>query len=324
MTGQRRIGRRDAMGLMAGAAAVSVTGLPALAAAPLQGRARDGIQRFMLGSFEVTTLLDGIRKGDGPHPTFGADQSADTVAALLERNFLPADRSISSFTPVVVNTGSEVILFDTGLGAGARQGGLGQLQARLTEAGLAPEAIDVVVLTHMHPDHIGGLMENGTPAFPNARYVTGSTEYDFWAAPERAAGPTERVAGMVSAMVTPLADKITFLAPGGAVAPGIEAVAAAGHTPGHMAYHIESDGKRLMLTADMVNHYVLSLQRPTWHVGFDMDKDAAGATRMAVLGMIAADRIPFIGYHMPFPSVGYVEQGPDGFRWVAATVQFDL
>ncbi len=151
-------------------------------------------------------------------------------------------------------------------------------------------------------------MTDGKPNFPNARYAIGETEYQFWSAPERMSGPTEGAAKAVAANVTPLRDKMTFLNDQGEVVSGIRAMAAPGHTPGHMAFHIESEGKRLLLGADFCNHYVLSLQRPDWEVRFDADKAKAAETRKKMLDMIAADRIPFTSYHMPFPSVGYVRR----------------
>ncbi|SET67915.1 MBL fold metallo-hydrolase [Oceanicella actignis] len=321
------VGRRAALSALAAAPVAAALTLgapaPARAAAPKAGPARGLVRRFELGAFEVATLSDGMRAGEGPHPIFGQNVSAEEVAALLEANFLPAGRFVNGFTPTLVNTGAELILFDTGLGEGARPA-MGGLRARLAEAGVTPEQIDVVVLTHMHPDHIGGLTEGGAPAFPNARYVIGAAEYDFWTAPGRDSGPTERVARLVQEKVVPLAERARFVKPGDAVAPGIEAVAAFGHTPGHMAWHLESEGRRLMLCADACNHYVVSLQRPDWHVRYDMDKEAAAATRKSLFGMIAADRIPFVGYHMPFPAVGFVEPLGEGFRFVPATYQFDV
>lgn len=315
----------------AGAAA----GLASLAAPQLMVRAafadmprpevgNPGFRRFALGDFEVITLRDGARPGEGPHPIFGADQEPATVAALLERNFLPADRFVNGFTPTLVNTGAELVLFDTGLGEGARANGLGQTRAQLEAAGYKPEDVTIVIITHFHGDHIGGLMEGSAPAFPNARYVTGQAEYDFWTAPERLAGPTEGNAKAVEAKVKPLTEKMTFVGDGGSVISGITAMAAAGHTPGHMIYMLESSGKRLVLTADTANHYVVSIQRPDWHVAFDADKDAAAATRQKVLGMIADERLPFIGYHMPWPGVGYLERIDGGFRWVAESYQMQL
>ena len=134
--------------------------------------------------------------------------------------------------------------------------------------------------------------------------MIGETEYQFWSAPERLSGPTEGPAKLVASNVTPLKDKMSFIKDGAEVAGGIRAMAAFGHTPGHMAFHIESGGKRLLLGADFCNHYVLSLQRPDWEVRFDADKAKAAETRKKLLDMLAADRIPFTSYHMPFPARG--------------------
>jgi glyoxylase-like metal-dependent hydrolase (beta-lactamase superfamily II) len=283
---------------------------PALANAPLQGSGFAPWNRFKLGAFEVTTLLAGTRAGDKPQETFGTNASPEDFAALSAANFIPADMTQNFFTPTVVNTGTDLVLFDTGLSA---EGTL----AALTAAGISADLVTVVVLTHMHGDHIGGLMgaDGVTPTFANARYVTGSIEHNNWS--------TAGNEGF-DKNVKPLNDKITFLEDGGSPLSGITAMAAAGHTPGHMIYMVESNGQRLAITADTANHYVWSLQRPDWEVRFDADKAAAAATRKQVFGMIAADRIPFIGYHMPFPGVGFVEAQGEGFRYVPASYQLML
>lgn len=296
---------------------------PSRAAAPLLGASRPTHYRFKLGSFECATLLDGMIHADGPHPIFGMNQPAEAVQAFAQQNFLPPTRIENVFTPVIVNTGSALVLFDTGNGA-ARRPTAGQLLTVLKNAGYDPAQIDVVVLTHFHGDHIGGLMEGGAPSFPNARYVTGDVEYNFWTAPERLSGPTEAGAKLVQSNVVPFAPKMTFIKDGGEVVPGIRAVSAFGHTPGHTAYHIESDGKRLLIWADTSNHFVMSVQKPEWHVRFDMDKDAAVATRKRIFDMAAADRIPITGYHMPFPAVGFIENTADGYRYVPASYQMNL
>ena len=122
----------------------------------------------------------------------------------------------------------------------------------------------------------------------------------------------------------PFAEQFSFLEDGGSVASGLTAMAAFGHTPGHMNYMVESDGKQLVIGADFANHYVWSLAHPDWEVRFDMDKPAAAATRRRILDMIAADKLPFIGYHMPWPGIGYVETAGDGFEYVPHSYQLML
>jgi glyoxylase-like metal-dependent hydrolase (beta-lactamase superfamily II) len=297
---------------------------PAFAAAPMLGPARPQFYRFQLGDFEVTTLRDGAVQVDGPHPIFGEDQPAEDVAAFAEENFLPADRMEISFTPVLVNTGEALVLFDSG-NVADRRPGAGNLVAAIEAAGYTADQVGVVVITHMHGDHIGGLMTDGVPTYPNAAYVTGEIEYDFWSHDDRLSGPTEGGARLVRSNVVPLAETMRFIGDEGEVVPGISAIAAFGHTPGHMAYHIESAGSRLMLWADAANHYVLSVQQPDWHVRFDMDKEEAVATRRRLFDMANAERIPVTGYHMPFPAVGFVDTTADGgYRWVQASYQLHL
>ncbi|MCU0901055.1 MAG: MBL fold metallo-hydrolase [Cypionkella sp.] len=281
---------------------------PAHAAAEMMGSAMPTFNRFKLGGFEVTTLLVGTRATENPQETFGLNASPEDFAALSEANFIPANIGQNFFTPTIVNTGTELVLFDTGLAPEAITG-------VLAAAGYTPDQVDVVVLTHMHGDHIGGIAGDAGATFANARIVTGAAEHNHW----MGAGNEG-----FDAKVRPLNDKITFLDDGGSVASGITAMAAFGHSPGHMAYMLESNDQRLAITADTANHYVWSLQRPDWEVRFDMDKAAAAATRKAVFGMLAADKVPFIGYHMPFPGVGYVEPMGDGFRYVPVSYQMML
>lgn len=299
--------------MLAGAAALPAAGaalaaVPALAATEAAPNAIK--HSFTLGDMDVATMLAGQAVRDNIQSIFGMNISPEEFAKVSAANFLPADKSMFFFTPTVVKTGDQVVLFDTGLGA------KGTLPA-LAAAGYAPEDIDIVVITHMHGDHIGGMTrEDGTPTYPNAAYVTGQSEFDAWAKMDN-----ERFEGKVR----PFAEKMTFIGDGGSVAPGITGMAAFGHTPGHMVYMLESGGKQLVIAADSANHYVWSLAYPDWEVKFDMDKAAAAATRKNVFGMLAADKIPFIGYHMPFPGVGYVEAGGEGmFRYVPHSYQMAM
>ncbi|MEI3850270.1 MULTISPECIES: MBL fold metallo-hydrolase [Ensifer] len=282
------------------------------------------IRSLKLGAFKLVVVNDGTRVTEKPHEIYGTNQSQQAVAELLQQNFLPTEALVNSFSPVLVDTGTDVVLFDTGMGEGGREAGLGRLVEGIRAAGYAPEQVSVVVVTHMHGDHIGGLMEAGKPAFANARYVMGETEYAFWKDPARAGTPAENGHKAVLEKVVPLAEKTTFIADGAEVVPGISAIAAFGHSPGHMVFRLDSDGKGMMLTADTANHYVLSLQRPDWEVRFDMDKAKAAETRRRIFDMIASERLPFIGYHMPFPAVGFIEKQGEGYRFVPASYQLDI
>ncbi len=318
------ISRRTTLAGLSGTVATAAVGMiasPSLAAAPMSGASRSDFYRFKLGEFEVGTILDGSISRPDPHGIFGTDQDPTDVAALAQQNFLPGDALRNDYTPVVVNTGSEVVLFDTGNGP-ARRPGRGVLRQRLAETGIAPEQVDIVVITHFHPDHIGGLMEGDDPAFPNARYVTPRAEFDFWHANPGTRGVDYQA--LLERTAFAVADRTSFLEDGQDVVSGITMIAAQGHTPGHSVYNVESAGQRLMVCADFCNHFVLSMQRPDWHVRFDMDKEQAAATRMRVLDMIATDRVPFTSYHMPFPAVGFVEKQGTGYRYVPVSYQLDI
>lgn len=302
------LSRRQALLAGAAAAAVGSSGLApkeAFAKAAMMGAGPAPFSRFKLGAFDVTTLLAGNRTVGNPQEIFGTNATAEEFAAAAAAAFIPADKAQFYFTPTIVNTGAELVLFDTGL---SPEGIVGALAA----AGYSPEQVDVVVLTHMHGDHIGGLSGDTGATFPNARYVTGAAEHNHWMA---AADEN------FDAKVKPLSDKMTMIENGGAVATGITGLDAFGHTPGHMVYRLESEGQSLAITADTANHFVWSLAHPDWEVRFDADKAAAAAARKSVFGMVASDRIPFIGYHMPFPALGYVEAAGDGFHYVPASYQ---
>jgi glyoxylase-like metal-dependent hydrolase (beta-lactamase superfamily II) len=300
----------------------ALASLPAIAKVPLAGTAA-GFQRYKIGDLELTALQDGFWDAGDPHQIFGVDRKQEDLAALAQANFLAPDQLRITFSPLVVNNGEKTILFDAGFGGGGPPTA-GKLKTALAAAGIMPEQIDMVAITHCHPDHIGGLMSEGKPTFPNATYFCGEVEFAFWSAPEQATGALADLTKPVLANVVPLKDKIAFLKNDSEVEPGIRAVEAFGHTPGHLVYHVESAGQRLMICGDFCNHPVLSMQKPEWKVIFDVDSAKATETRKKILGMLAADRIPFTSYHMPFPCVGFVEAMGDGFRFVPASYQFSL
>jgi glyoxylase-like metal-dependent hydrolase (beta-lactamase superfamily II) len=302
-------GKITRRGLMAATAALPLAAATAArATAPMMGTGTTRFNRVTLGGFEVTTLLAATAPRPDPHSIFGLNVSVEEFNAVSEAANLPTDAAQFFFTPTVVNTGAALILFDTGLDAPGITGAL-------AAAGYSPDQVDHVVITHMHGDHIGGLMNGDAPTFPNADYTTSATEFDHWAAAGNA---------RFDSNMRPLAERTRMIGDGDSVASGITAMAAHGHTPGHTGFMLESEGKQLLLAADFANHPVWSLAHPDWEVKFDMDKAQAAATRKRLLAMMAADRIPFVGYHMPWPGIGYVEDTDAGYRYQPMSYQLLL
>lgn len=320
------INRRNLF-LMSAAAGASLASLPlprAQAAAPMRGIAMPRHWRFQLGAFEVTTIADSEAFIDGPYPIIGKNAREDEVRALMRANLLPETRYQPGFSPTLVNTGKELVLFDTGNGATGfikRPHG-GWLAAGLAPAGYTPDDVDIVVLSHGHLDHVAGIMENAQPLFRNARYVIAAKEFDFWKPEGNFSGEMKNLAAVFRDSVLPVADKCTMLKPGDDVVPGIRSLAAPGHTPGHTAFVIESNGQHMLFWGDCAHHHVASLARPDWHCVFDTDPEQGAATRKTIYDMAATERWAVVGYHMPFPSVGYVERCSDGgYRWLPHSFQ---
>lgn len=301
------LSRRGAM-LLTGSMPMLLA-VPALAQQPaaekpsFQGKTH----AIRLGGFELVSVLAGGGRNPDPIGTFGLDVPPETFKAVSEANFIASDWTAGSYTPVLLRGPEGLALFDTGMDPA-------NTVAALALAGVKPEDISHVVLTHMHGDHIGGLMQDGAPVFADAQLVVPRAENEYWAA-----NPNDAY----KAKVAPLIGKARQIGDGDEVLPGVRAEAAPGHTPGHTTYLIESEGQKLLLTGDSFNHYVWSVQHPEWHVRFDIDKVQAAETRRRVLVRLANERIPFVGYHMPFPALGYIAPNSAGsWRYVPATYQF--
>lgn len=318
------LSRRGVLGFGIGLGASALLAGPSLAAAPLLGILAPKFWRYKLGAFEITTIADSEAFIDGPFPIIGKNAMEKDVRALMRANLVPETRYQPGFSPTLVNTGKELVLFDTGNGATgfiARPNG-GWLKDQLGPAGFKPEDVDVVVLSHGHPDHVAGIIEADKPLFPNARYVIAAVEYDYWAPEGKHTGELEKLAVVFRANTKSVSEKFKMIAPGEDVVPGIRSLEAAGHTPGHLAFVIESEGYQMLYWGDCAHHHVASLARPDWHCVFDIDAEKAVATRKRIYDMAATERWPVIGYHMPFPSVGYVERRDSaGYRWIGHSFQ---
>ena len=329
MSGSEFTSTRRAALAAALAAPVLLRGLgaPAEARAPMLGETEPGFVRFRLGTFEITAFKDASAMIDGPWPIVGEDRPAEEVAALMRERLLPEKRFRPGFTPLLVNTGRELVLFDAGNGADGfvpRPAG-GRLARLLEPAGVKPGQIDVVALTHCHIDHVGGVIENGKPLFPNARYVVGDVEHGFWSKDEPLAAPADTVvhksARLFRDILVPLREKTTLVKSGQEVVGGVTALAAYGHTPGHLAFHVESAGKRLLIWGDCAHHEVASLAHPEWSALFDQDKEQGKATRAKIYDMAATERLAVASYHSSFPSMGFIERAGGAYRWLPVSYQ---
>ncbi len=311
--------------LLGGAAAAAATVLTPFsitkshAAAPPIGKQAPSFYRTKLGDFEVTVVNDGARVAPIPNG-FVRNVSQDQVIATAEAAFMPKGQLVAPFNPVVVNTGSKLVLLDTGFGPGVGPT-VGLLQGTMKAAGIDPKAIDIVVCSHMHGDHILGIKNaDGSLAFPNAEIKVPALDWAFWMNDDNAAkaqdGFTKGQMGFNRKIFGDLKDKVTRYEWGKEVAPGITAIDAKGHTPGHSALVIQSGSSRVLFQGDVTNVPDLFLRNPDWQVMFDHNPDEAVATRKRIHDMAATEKLLVSGFHFPFPSLGYSEKSGNGYRLV--------
>jgi glyoxylase-like metal-dependent hydrolase (beta-lactamase superfamily II) len=224
------------------------------------------------------------------------------------------------FNPTVINTGSKLVLIDAGYGF-EKAPATGQAVANMTAAGIDPKAIDIVILSHLHPDHINGIKAaDGGLAFPNAEIKAPAADWAFWMDDGNMAKAKD---GMMKGyfentrkILSDLADKITRYDWGKEVAPGITSLEASGHTPGHSAFVVASGPGKILIQSDVTNIPQLFLVNPDWHVAFDVDPEKAQATRHRIYDMAAAEHLTIAGFHFPFPSVGHVEKDGPHYRLI--------
>jgi glyoxylase-like metal-dependent hydrolase (beta-lactamase superfamily II) len=301
---------------VAAALAIAFAAAPAHAAAPLAGTNAPGFFRVMLGDFEVTAISDGTV--DLPVDKL-LHQAPTATSKELARSWLSAPLE-TSVTGYLVNTGGKLVLIDTG--AGNLFGPtLGKLLANLKASGYQPEQVDEIYLTHLHPDHVGGLAANGQAAFPNAVVRADRRDTDFWLSQAKLDQAPADSKGFFQGAMASLSPYSTSkrLQPfdgGTELAPGIRADAGYGHTPGHTTYTVESKGKKLLLIGDLVHVAAVQFGHPEVTIGFDSDSKTAAAARLKTFQAVARDGTLVGASHLPFPGLGHLRGAGKAFDWV--------
>jgi len=306
--------------LAAGCAALPVAGQ---AAAPAAKAQEPGVYRYALGGYQLTALYDGIWNlpidGTFVRNASGAAVNKALAAAFLTPNALPI-----SFTALLVNTGAKLVLIDTGT-AGQIADSAGFMNANLAAAGVSPNAIDTIVISHFHPDHIDGIKtKDGDKVFANAEILVPEPEWKFWMDDghmSRATGAVHRYFLNARRIFKDIAKEVRPFQPGAEVAPGIVSVPAFGHTPGHTAFAIHSGGKSMLAMSDTAREPWLFVRHPDWQPTYDMDGPLAVKTRKAMLDRAATDRMLVEVYHFPFPACGHIAKSGASYELVPATWQ---
>jgi glyoxylase-like metal-dependent hydrolase (beta-lactamase superfamily II) len=313
------IDRRTFMAAGAGLAAAAITP-SAQAAAPKLEKQTAGAYRYKVGDYEVTAIHDGVNRlklTEG----FVRNAKLPEVQDALKQAYMPTDELPITFTVLVVNTGSKLILFDTGLG-GLGGPTSGMMIPNMKAAGIDPASIDAVVISHFHGDHINGVRpKEGIEGFTKAEIMVPAKEWDFWMDDAKMAQAPEGLKGNfqnVRRVFGPIAKDLKRYDWDKEVAPGITAIGAPGHTPGHTIFSVASGSDRLMILSDVTNHPALFVRNPDWSAVFDQDADMARATRHKVLDMVAAERMHVAGFHFPFPANGYIAKDGKGYELVPA------
>jgi glyoxylase-like metal-dependent hydrolase (beta-lactamase superfamily II) len=316
------VSRRSLLALGAGLGASAALGGPALARAPKVGTQPSYFYRFGLGSAEVTVVSDGPLPLGPPKGTFiGAPD--DEVKKMLTDNFLSPDNVVVEQNSPIVNMGDKLVLFDTGMGTSKAFGPTtGRQQKSMAEAGIKPEDIDAVVFSHAHIDHIGGVVDaSGKVLFPNAQYYIAQSDFDYWTDEGKLGSPLKDFVIHARKNLLPVRDRLVFFKDGQEFLPGIQAIAAPGHTVGHTTFMVTSDGKSFAFLGDLTHHAILLMEKPRMEFSYDTDPKQAANTRVKMLDMVAANKIPVMSYHFAWPGFGHVVKTAEGFHYIAEPMQ---
>lgn len=307
------------LALSAALVGLGLASLPALAEAPMVKTQAPGYHRVMLGDFEVTALSDGTTKL--PMLKLLTNTKPEVVAAALKRGFLKemVETSVNAY---LINTGPKLVLIDTGA-SGLFGPTLGKLLDNLRAAGYEPEQVDEIYITHMHPDHVGGLVTEGVPAFPNALVRAHEADAAHWLSEANLAAAPDGAKGFFQgamASVNPYVDNGQFKAFAGEteLVPGIRAIPAQGHTPGHTLYAVESKGEKLMLWGDLMHLAAVQFENPAVTIQFDTNSPSAAAQRQKAYADAAKNGYMVGATHLSFPGLGHLRANPGtrGYTYV--------
>jgi glyoxylase-like metal-dependent hydrolase (beta-lactamase superfamily II) len=296
------------------------------AAAPTAGQQAPGFYRYKVGSLECTSINDGARTFPMPD-TFVRNVPKAEALAAADAAYMPKGMVTVPFNPQLINTGSKLVLIDCGLGAGMHtptKGAVGRTVQNLAAAGIDAKSIDIVLMSHLHPDHTNGIRApDGGMAFPNAEIMVPANDWAFWMSDENAAKAESNQMmkdyfANVRKIYSGIENKVTKYDWGKEVAPGITAVDTHGHTPGHTSFVVASGSSKILIQSDVTNIPEFFLRNPDWHVAYDIDPVTAVHTRRKFYDMASAEKALVIGFHFSFPSLGYVEKDGTKYRLVPA------
>jgi glyoxylase-like metal-dependent hydrolase (beta-lactamase superfamily II) len=320
--------RRQLLGAAAAAtAAAALSSFPAStagAAVPPSGAQAPGFYRYKVGSFECTSINDGARSFPMPD-TFVRNVPKEEALAAAEAAYMPKGMVTVPFNPQLINTGGKLILIDCGNGIAnfePSKGAVGRTLQNLAAAGVDPKSVDVVLMSHLHPDHTNGIRAlDGSMAFPNAEIMVPAKDWEFWMSEENAAKAEsnqmmKNYFANVRKIYAGIESKVTRYDWGKEVVSGITSIAAPGHTPGHTAFAVASGDSKVLIQSDVTNIPEFFLRNPDWHVAYDVEPATAQETRHKFYDMAAAEKALVVGFHFTFPSIGHVEKDGAKYRLV--------